>query len=61
MRPAVDCVIVSDSNSLFIEWALGAWGHAPAFSRVFTNPARVEPGSGRLQLEPHDPGHGCDG
>jgi hypothetical protein len=31
--PAVDAVILSDSNSLFIEWALDAWGHAAVFGR----------------------------
>ncbi|GBF89230.1 pyridoxal phosphate phosphatase [Raphidocelis subcapitata] len=59
----VDALILSDSNSLFIQSALEAWGHADTFhppaARVFTNPAAAEPASGRLLLEPHDPGHGC--
>jgi len=58
-RPATDCVILSDSNTLFIEWALAAWRHTGTFSRVFTNPARVDAATGRLALEPHDGAHGC--
>ncbi|KAK3557686.1 hypothetical protein QTP70_033731 [Hemibagrus guttatus] len=38
----IDCIIVSDSNTLFIDWILEAGGVASAVDRVFSNPASVD-------------------
>lgn len=37
-----DCIIVSDSNTLFIDWILQANGVTSAIDSVFTNPASVD-------------------
>ncbi|XP_040827622.1 pyridoxal phosphate phosphatase PHOSPHO2 isoform X2 [Ochotona curzoniae] len=34
-----DCIIISDSNSIFIDWVLEAARFHDVFDRVFTNPA----------------------
>lgn len=39
-KDAVDCIVVSDSNTLFIDWILQAGGLRGAVDHVFTNPAR---------------------
>lgn len=39
----MDCIIVSDSNTLFIDWILEAGGVASAVDSVFSNPASVDP------------------
>jgi len=72
---AVSAGVISDSNTLFIDWTLEAHGldAARLFSGagVHTNPASItaaaEPGGGRqgarLVVSPHEPragpGHGC--
>uniref|UniRef100_A0AAY4E3C1 Phosphatase n=1 Tax=Denticeps clupeoides TaxID=299321 RepID=A0AAY4E3C1_9TELE len=38
----LDCIIISDSNSMFIEWILGAAGVQAAVDEVFTNPASID-------------------
>lgn len=38
-KNSVDCIVVSDSNSLFIDWILQAAGLRGAVDHVFTNPA----------------------
>ncbi|XP_064183361.1 pyridoxal phosphate phosphatase PHOSPHO2 [Anguilla rostrata] len=38
----IDCIIISDSNSLFIDWILGAAGVKTAVDDVFTNPATFD-------------------
>ncbi|KAJ8255376.1 hypothetical protein GJAV_G00204200 [Gymnothorax javanicus] len=38
----IDCIIVSDSNSLFIDWILEAAGVKAAVDSVFTNPAAFD-------------------
>ncbi|XP_062852594.1 pyridoxal phosphate phosphatase PHOSPHO2 [Trichomycterus rosablanca] len=38
----IDCIIVSDSNTLFIQWILDAAGVTSAVDHVFTNPAHVD-------------------
>lgn len=38
----LDCIIVSDSNTLFIEWILHASGMQSAVDDVFTNPASID-------------------
>ncbi|XP_076871334.1 pyridoxal phosphate phosphatase PHOSPHO2 isoform X2 [Brachyhypopomus gauderio] len=37
----IDCIIVSDSNTLFIDWILKAGGVTSAIDCVFTNPASI--------------------
>ncbi|XP_053355073.1 pyridoxal phosphate phosphatase PHOSPHO2 [Clarias gariepinus] len=38
----IDCIIVSDSNTLFIEWILEAGGVTGAVDRIFSNPASID-------------------
>ncbi|XP_030637950.1 pyridoxal phosphate phosphatase PHOSPHO2 [Chanos chanos] len=38
----IDCIIISDSNTIFIEWILQAAGLHSAVDRVFTNPATFD-------------------
>lgn len=38
----IDCIIVSDSNTLFIDWILEAGGVVHAIDSVFSNPARID-------------------
>lgn len=41
-KSQIDCVIVSDSNTLFIDWILEAGGVTSAVDNVFSNPASVD-------------------
>ncbi|XP_061602669.1 pyridoxal phosphate phosphatase PHOSPHO2 [Cololabis saira] len=56
-KNAVDCIVVSDSNSVFIHWILAAAGLGSAVDQVFTNPAEFGP-SGALEVRPHHD-HAC--
>lgn len=56
-KRAVDCIVVSDSNAMFIEWILQAAELRAAVDRVFTNPARVNE-QGRVEVRPHH-SHDC--
>lgn len=38
----VDCIIISDSNTLFIDWVLQASGLKSAVDDVFSNPANID-------------------
>lgn len=38
----IDCIIISDSNSVFIDWVLHASGLKSAIDDVFTNPASID-------------------
>ncbi|KAM4603051.1 pyridoxal phosphate phosphatase PHOSPHO2 [Polymixia lowei] len=40
-KSAVDCIVISDSNTMFIDWILRAAGLQSAVDRVFTNPAKI--------------------
>ncbi|XP_036427373.1 pyridoxal phosphate phosphatase PHOSPHO2 isoform X1 [Colossoma macropomum] len=40
----IDCIIVSDSNTLFIDWILEVHGVKGAVDSVFTNPASIDNG-----------------
>lgn len=59
-----ELIIISDSNSCFIDWGLQAHGLRSCFSRVFTNTAEwlsTERGRKLLRIEPyHDGDHGCE-
>ncbi|XP_066522027.1 pyridoxal phosphate phosphatase PHOSPHO2 [Hoplias malabaricus] len=38
----IDCIIISDSNTLFIDWILQSRGVKGAIDSVFTNPASID-------------------
>lgn len=40
-KSAVDCIVISDSNTIFIDWILNASGLRAAVDQVFTNPAKI--------------------
>lgn len=54
----LDCIIVSDSNTLFIDWILHASGMQSAVDDVFTNPASID-GRGYVSLRCFH-AHDCD-
>lgn len=54
---AYECIIVSDANTVFIDWILEARGLKHVFSRVITNPA-VWMQEGRLMIQPYH-SHTC--
>ncbi|XP_060898514.1 pyridoxal phosphate phosphatase PHOSPHO2 [Labrus mixtus] len=39
-KSSIDCIVISDSNALFIDWILQASGLQAAVDQVFTNPAK---------------------
>ncbi|XP_053174906.1 pyridoxal phosphate phosphatase PHOSPHO2 [Scomber japonicus] len=39
-KSTIDCIVVSDANTMFIDWILQAAGLQAAFDQVFTNPAK---------------------
>ncbi|MBN3300282.1 PHOP2 phosphatase, partial [Amia calva] len=41
-KDKMDCIIISDSNSVFIDWILRAGGVRGAVDQVFTNPAQFD-------------------
>ena len=45
-----DCIIISDSNSVFIDWVLEAADFHDVFDNVFTNPAAFD-NSGHLTVK----------
>jgi 2,3-diketo-5-methylthio-1-phosphopentane phosphatase len=50
-RATIDCIILSDSNSLFIPWILDSKGHTAVFKQIYTNPAVITP-QGSLSIQP---------
>ncbi|KAJ3593928.1 hypothetical protein NHX12_006261 [Muraenolepis orangiensis] len=56
-KSTVDCVVISDSNAVFIDWILGAAGLRSAVDRVLTNPARFDD-RGYLRVRRHH-SHDC--
>uniref|UniRef100_A0A146QMI9 Phosphoethanolamine/phosphocholine phosphatase n=1 Tax=Fundulus heteroclitus TaxID=8078 RepID=A0A146QMI9_FUNHE len=56
-KSAVDCIVVSDSNTLFIDWVLEGAGLRAAVDRVFSNPASINE-AGHLELQHHH-SHNC--
>ncbi|XP_069030388.1 pyridoxal phosphate phosphatase PHOSPHO2 [Embiotoca jacksoni] len=57
-KSTVDCIVISDSNTVFIDWILRAAGLQAAVDRVFTNPAEFSE-SGRMRVRCHH-SHDCD-
>ncbi|XP_036900403.1 pyridoxal phosphate phosphatase PHOSPHO2 [Sturnira hondurensis] len=53
-----DCIIISDSNSVFIDWILEAANFHDVFDKVFTNPAAFD-GSGHLSVKNYH-AHSCN-
>lgn len=53
-----DCIIISDSNSVFIDWILEAASFHDVFDKVFTNPAAFD-GSGHLTVKSYH-AHSCN-
>lgn len=41
-KDVIDCIIISDANTVFIDWILEGAGIRPAFDKVFTNPANID-------------------
>nr|XP_006636589.1 PREDICTED: pyridoxal phosphate phosphatase PHOSPHO2 [Lepisosteus oculatus] len=56
-KDAIDCIIISDSNTVFIDWILRASNVQGAVDRVFTNPAWFDE-RGRLAVRCFH-SHGC--
>ncbi|XP_077569765.1 pyridoxal phosphate phosphatase PHOSPHO2 [Stigmatopora nigra] len=53
----VDCLVISDANSLFIDWILAAVDLRSAVDQIFTNPAYVN-SLGRVEVKHHH-AHQC--
>lgn len=53
-----DCIVISDSNTIFIDWILNASGLRAAVDQVFTNPATINE-SGYMEVQ-HYHSHDCE-
>lgn len=53
----IDCIIISDANTLFIDWILEGAGIRPAFDKVYSNPAVVD-SRGYVQVQCYH-SHSC--
>ncbi|KAM4592483.1 pyridoxal phosphate phosphatase PHOSPHO2 [Odontesthes bonariensis] len=49
-KSTIDCIVISDSNTMFIDWILKAAGLQTAVDQVFTNPGRFSE-SGFMEVE----------
>lgn len=56
-KRAVDCIVISDSNTMFIEWILQATELRAAVDHIFTNPARINE-QGYMEVRHHH-AHDC--
>lgn len=57
-KSTVDCIVISDSNTVFIDWILKAAGLRAAVNKVFSNPARFNE-SGHMEVQ-HYHSHDCE-
>ncbi|XP_034726249.1 pyridoxal phosphate phosphatase PHOSPHO2 [Etheostoma cragini] len=57
-KSTIDCIVISDSNTMFIDWILHASGFKAAVDQVFTNPARFNE-LGYMEVRCHH-SHDCD-
>lgn len=57
-KSAVDCIVISDSNTMFIDWILHASGLQAAVDQVFSNPAKITE-LGYMQVQ-HYHSHDCE-
>lgn len=56
-KSTVDCIVLSDANTLFIDWALHAAGLRAAVDQIFSNPAKFNE-SGYMEVQ-HYHAHDC--
>ncbi|KAL7406107.1 hypothetical protein ABVT39_013171 [Epinephelus coioides] len=56
-KSTIDCIIISDSNTMFIDWILQASGFQAAVDQVFSNPAKVND-HGYMEVQHHH-SHDC--
>uniref|UniRef100_A0A3B5MRQ6 Uncharacterized protein n=1 Tax=Xiphophorus couchianus TaxID=32473 RepID=A0A3B5MRQ6_9TELE len=56
-KSTVDCIVVSDANTMFIDWVLQGAGLRVAVDQVYSNPASISE-SGYMELRPHH-SHQC--
>ncbi|KAM9366230.1 pyridoxal phosphate phosphatase PHOSPHO2 [Symphorus nematophorus] len=57
-KSTIDCIVISDSNTMFIEWILSASGLQAAVDQVFTNPAKINE-LGYMEVQCYH-SHDCD-
>lgn len=57
-KSTIDCIVISDSNTMFIDWILNSSGLQAAVDQVFTNPARFNQ-LGYMEVQCHH-SHDCD-
>ncbi|XP_017281362.1 pyridoxal phosphate phosphatase PHOSPHO2 [Kryptolebias marmoratus] len=57
-KSTIDCIVISDSNTVFIDWILTAAGLRTAVDQVFTNPARFDE-SGHMEVQCYH-SHDCN-
>uniref|UniRef100_A0A672YKY6 Phosphatase, orphan 2 n=2 Tax=Sphaeramia orbicularis TaxID=375764 RepID=A0A672YKY6_9TELE len=56
-KSTIDCIVISDSNTIFIDWILHAAGVQGAVDQVFTNPAKFSE-LGYMEIHCHHT-HNC--
>nr|XP_020472810.1 pyridoxal phosphate phosphatase PHOSPHO2 isoform X1 [Monopterus albus] len=57
-KSTIDCIVISDSNTMFIDWILCAAGLRVAVDQVFTNPAKFNE-HGYMEVQCYH-SHDCD-
>lgn len=57
-KNTIDCIVISDANTIFIEWILQAAGLHAAVDQVFTNPAKIND-LGYMEVQCYH-SHECD-
>ncbi|TKS69703.1 putative phosphatase phospho2 [Collichthys lucidus] len=57
-KSTIDCIVISDSNTMFIDWILCASGLQGAVDQVFTNPAKFNE-LGYMEVQCYH-SHDCD-
>ena len=57
-KSTIDCIVISDSNTMFIDWILHASGLQAAVDQVFTNPAKFNE-LGYMEVQCYH-SHDCD-
>ncbi|XP_035538415.1 pyridoxal phosphate phosphatase PHOSPHO2 [Morone saxatilis] len=57
-KSTIDCIVISDSNTMFIDWILRASGLQAAVDQVFTNPAKFNE-LGYMEVQCYH-SHDCD-
>ncbi|KAM8889854.1 pyridoxal phosphate phosphatase PHOSPHO2 isoform 1-T2 [Synchiropus picturatus] len=57
-KNTIDCIVISDANTMFIDWILHAAGLQQAVDKVFSNPAKFND-LGYMEVHCHH-SHDCD-